>query len=101
MKKYFIDNELVSEEKFYQVLEEENDSACRDSYDDVLDDCYDIIKIGCCELCPSYVLKNCDPVAYLCGLSDYISSNYDDLSYDLEHYGQCTINGFDFTIEEE
>lgn len=41
------------------------------SFDEMLDDCYPVIKIGEMTFSPSQVLKNCDPVAYRVSVSDY------------------------------
>lgn len=43
-------------------------------YNEMLDECNDMIKIGYIELYPSRVLEECDPIAYNCGLSDYYDS---------------------------
>lgn len=43
-------------------------------FEDMLNECHDNIKIGSLEYLPSLVLKHVDPVAYRCGLADYIDS---------------------------
>ena len=43
-------------------------------YDDMLDDCYPMVKIGTLEYLPSRVLKEVDPIAYRCGMNDYESA---------------------------
>ena len=48
-----------------------------EQYNDALDDC-GMIKIGILEYAPSDVLKSVDPIAYRCGLADYISFLIDD-----------------------
>jgi hypothetical protein len=40
-------------------------------YDEMLDQCYPVIKIGDGTFYPSTVLKECDPIAYRVGFSDY------------------------------
>ena len=45
-----------------------------DQFDDMLDESIQEIEIGCLTYSPSHVLKNVDPVAYRCGLVDYIDS---------------------------
>lgn len=47
-------------------------------YDDMLDLCHEQVKIGELTFNPSDVIFNCDPVAYRCGLIDYISSIEED-----------------------
>ena len=45
-----------------------------DQFTESLDESIPEIKIGCLTYSPSHVLKNVDPVAYRCGLVDYIDS---------------------------
>ena len=47
-----------------------------DAYNDMLDECYSFDCVGgiFASMCPSRVLKECDPTAYRCGMSDYIDS---------------------------
>jgi hypothetical protein len=45
-----------------------------DAYDEMLDDCYPMVKIGNLGYSPSRVLKEVDPIAYRCGLNDYLDS---------------------------
>jgi hypothetical protein len=40
-------------------------------YDEALDDAYDEVSIGYGTYSPSKVLKECDPIAYRTGFSDY------------------------------
>lgn len=42
-------------------------------FDDLLD-CGDMVTIGTLEYLPSRVLREVDPIAYRCGLIDYIDS---------------------------
>ncbi len=55
-----------------------------DSYDEMLDDCYEEIKIGNLSYFVSQVLRSVDPIAYKCGFNDYVDSIYQDILYDLE-----------------
>lgn len=47
-------------------------------YDEMLDDCYEIIRIGTMEYCPSNVLREVDPIAYRCGFNDWLDSEMRD-----------------------
>jgi len=60
-----------------------------EEYDDMIDECSEEIKIGYISFLPSRVLKECDPIAYRCGLSDYAS----DMNLDW--------NGVEWTDEDE
>ena len=44
-----------------------------EEYDDMIDECSEEIKIGYISFLASRVLKECDPIAYRCGLNDYAS----------------------------
>jgi hypothetical protein len=45
-----------------------------DEFEDFLDDTYEPYKIGDLTFYPSQVLRECDPVAYRCYLSDWEDS---------------------------
>ena len=45
-----------------------------DMYDEMIDDCSEEVKIGNITFSPSRVLKELDPIAYRCGLGDYLDS---------------------------
>ena len=53
---------------------EPDEDAATDRYEEMLDECYETFRIGRMEYRPSYVLKQVDPIAYHCGLTDYIDS---------------------------
>lgn len=45
-----------------------------DQYDEMLDDVYGTVKVAGMVLETSRVLSECDPVAYRCGMHDYLDS---------------------------
>ena len=47
-----------------------------DAYNDMLDECYSFDSVGgiFASMSPSRVLRECDPVAYRCGMNDYQDS---------------------------
>ena len=45
-----------------------------DAYDDMLNECYPEVEVAGLTFDPAEVIFNCDPVAYRCGLIDYIDS---------------------------
>ena len=47
------------------------DYEIEEAFKEMLDDAYGIIKIGYGEYWASTVLKECDPIAYRIGLSEY------------------------------
>lgn len=55
-------------------------------YNDVLDE-GGAVMVGGCEFLPSRILRELDPVAYRCGLNDYVDSI--DLSADANYCDLC------------
>jgi len=50
----------------------------RGMYDEMLDECYEPYNMGGMEYMPSDILKECDPIAYRVGFSDYADSLAED-----------------------
>ena len=46
-------------------------------YNEMLDECYPLVKFGELEYLPSRVLKEIDPIAYQCGFNDWVDSEED------------------------
>ena len=53
---------------------EPDEKEAEDAFDDMLDECYEPFRIGRMEYRPSYVLREVDPIAYHCGLNDFVDS---------------------------
>jgi len=49
-----------------------------DMFEEMLDECYPELKIGCCTFSPSQVMKECDPTAFRIGVSENLSSLAED-----------------------
>jgi len=96
---FFIDGEKTYRDSFENELYNAMYENGHDFYDDALDDCYPVINIGCCEFFPSYVLKECDPIAYKCGYDDYIDGEYSDAIYNFDTGYTDTIGGIEFKTE--
>lgn len=101
MKKYFLNEEEITEEEFNKQLEGCIAEYVDNAYDDLLDEDSEEYKIGYLTFLPSEVLKKCDPIAYRCGQSDYESSILEEAENELENRGYYEINGDTFEIEEE
>lgn len=101
MTKFLINDELVSKEEFYERLEEEVNEYVENNYDDILDECYPSYKAFDMEFYPSQILKECDPIAYRCGISDEQSYKLDEAKDELDTYNEFIVNGVHFEIEEE
>ena len=49
-----------------------------DMFDEMLDETYPVVKIGELTFYPSQILKQCDPIAYRIGVSEYEDSTEED-----------------------
>ena len=101
MKKYYINDYEVDYLDFKNALEDEINVYVEENYDDLLDEIYPEVEIGCCHFYPSEILKNCDPVAYRCGQSDEESYQLGEAENQLEDGDAFEINGIEFRIEDE
>lgn len=72
-KLYALRLQVYNLEKQQDQIELDPDNY-EDQFDDMLDESIPEIKIGCFRYSPSHVLKNVDPVAYRCGLIDFVDS---------------------------
>ena len=54
------------------------ETQLEEMFDEMLDDCHEPIKIGFGTFYPSQILKNCDPIAYRLGLSEFEDSLEED-----------------------
>ena len=50
-------------------------------FEQMLDDCYEEVSLGSLTWDPSYVMKELDPVAFRCGVSEYIDGLVEDGEY--------------------
>ena len=48
-------------------------------FEEMLDECYDEVTVGCCTFSPSDVMKELDPTAFRIGVSEYLDSLAEDL----------------------
>lgn len=70
---------------------DKEEHASLDEYDDMLNECNDMVEIGSMAYSPSQVLKSVDPIAYDCGFSEWVDSRdneefeaYQELQSELE-----------------
>lgn len=101
MKKYFINDEEVEEEKFYSELEDATRNYVIDNYDDILDECYPTTEIGGISFTASQILKNCDPIAYRCGISDESSALLEEAQSSLDCGEVVCYDGREFEIKDD
>jgi hypothetical protein len=50
-------------------------------FEEMLDECYEEVKLGNLSWYPSHVMKNLDPIAFRCGVSEYIDGLVSDGEY--------------------
>ena len=71
------------------------------AYEDMLDECYGTVKVAGFSYDTSYLLKSVDPIAFRCGLSDYISEeNYIEVHNENRFIGYITADTAERLIEE-
>ena len=47
-------------------------------FEELLDECYPEVKVGCCTWSAGYLMKEMDPVAFRCGVSEELYSQAED-----------------------
>lgn len=100
-RKFIIDGDELEESKFWDWLREDIRESVEENYDDLIDDGYETFKIGYCEFTASEILKNCDPVAYRCGIDDFVDSELSDAQSELDRYGRYDAGKRVYEIVEE
>ena len=78
-------NNLLNELEELKTMLEENKERLESfdltkEYDEMLNECYPELF----NMSPSYILKELDPIAYSCGLSDYEDEQRSELENDIE-----------------
>ena len=84
MRKFVVDGKMEFEsvaECAEYIVENGIDEA---EYDEMLDECYEMVNICGYEYYPSYALYRLDRIAYDCGLSDYRNSLLRDIEDEIE-----------------
>lgn len=101
MKKYYVNYDEVSEEEFYEQLEDCVNEYASENYDDLIDEAYEPYQIEGTTFNASNILKKFDPVGYRCCVDSYASSIMDEAKCELEKHGYYEISIERFEIEEE
>lgn len=99
--KYYVNDREVTEQEFREELESSVMANVEENYDDMLDDAYGEFTIGCCTFTASQILRECDPIAYRCGIADFVNADLEDALYNFEDEYEDTIYGDEFRTEEE
>ena len=75
-----LESKLLDSQKELSDIQKEinnfdaSEYVTENQYDDMLDECHDMVTIGHLSYYPSTVLKEVDPIAYRCGYNDYADS---------------------------
>ncbi len=99
--KYLVDDEVVTENDFWNTFEGIISDYVDENLDDFIDEENEEVRIGSLTYSPSQVLKECDPVAYRCYSSDMENFFYTDYKHELERSSTCDIDGHTFEIIED
>ena len=100
MTKYLIDYEEFERDEFQRNLEAAIYDYTERNYDDELDETYQDYEIMGLSFSASQVLKECDPIAYRCGLNDLADSELREANRQLETRGEYSVGGKTFAVEE-
>lgn len=98
--KYLVDGIEMQELEFWSEFSNIIQDYVDENLDDFIDEENEMVQIGSLTYYPSQVLKDCDPIAYRCYGDDLHNHFYCDFKYELEHYGECQVNGTEFIIED-
>lgn len=55
-------------------------------FEELLNECYEPVKVGCCEWDAGYVMRELDPVAFRCGVSDMLEVDEQYAEVDGQYY---------------
>ncbi len=75
-----------------------------DLFEEILDECYPEVTVGCCTFSPSAVMKELDPTAFRIGAQENLDSLAEDSQlYECngDHYNTCDIDDMLDEIEAE
>ena len=100
MTKYLIDCEEYERDEFQRELEAATYDYAERNYDEELDETYQDYEIMGLSFSASRVLKECDPIAYGCGLNDLADSELREANRQLETRGEYSVGGKTFAVEE-
>lgn len=98
--KYLVDGIEMAEQEFWSKFESVIYDYTAENIDDFIDQENEEVSIGSLTYSPSDVLKNVDPIAYRCYISDMADCFYGDFKYELERYDVVEIDGIEFIIED-
>lgn len=70
--------EIIEESDIYNIVDSE---YSEDDYEELLNECYETVKIGNLEYEPGRVLREVDPIAFRVGMSDETDSIAKDIIY--------------------
>ena len=57
-----------------------------EQFEEMLNECYEPVKVGFCEWDAGHVMKELDPVSFRCGVSDYLADEEQFVEVDGEYF---------------
>ncbi len=57
-----------------------------EAYEELLNECYEPVKVGYCQWEAGYVMRQLDPVAFRCGIADYFADTGQFAEIDSQYY---------------
>ena len=78
--------EIKAKRKEIDTFDPLDEDMVEDAYLEFLDECHEEIKICGCTFSPSRVLKELDPIAFNCGLSEWVDSELSENPERFEGY---------------
>ena len=71
-----------------------------EQFEEMLNECYEPVKVGCSQWDAGYVMKELDPVAFRCGVSDYLADDETFVEFGGEYYKISDIEAMLEELEE-
>jgi len=68
------------------IKEHCNPIDAEQEFEELLNGCYEPVKIGFCEWDAGHVMKELDPVSFRCGVSDMLSDDEQYVEIDCQYY---------------
>ncbi len=68
-----------------------------EQFEELLNECHEPVKVGCCEWDAGHVMKELDPVAFRCGVSDMLADDDQFVEVGGDYYRVCDVENM---IEE-
>lgn len=68
------------------IKENCNTVDAEEEFEELLNECYESVKVGCCEWDAGQIMRELDPVAFRCGVSDMLADDEQFVEVDGQYY---------------